>query len=964
MRSSMSLKTMFFSGTALAAMAFAGAASAQTAPVVTAAAQATEAESDEGEIVVTGTRVVRDGFQAPTPLTVISTTEIQDQAPTNNLADFVNQLPSVAGSTRPANSRLALSSGAAGINALNLRNLGAIRTLVLLDGRRSVGSSVTGLVDINTFPQSLVRSVEVVTGGASAAYGSDAVAGVVNFILDRHFEGLKMEADSGVTTYGDGFNYSFSLAGGTSFAGGRGHVLLSAELAHRDGILRVDRDWNQLGFRTISNPAYTNTNGLPQNLVRFNTGTSNALPGGIINASTGGVPNRLRGIYFGSGGSVNQFNYGTINTSTLTTGGDWALADNSRRIGLDAADDRRGLFGRVSFELAPWIELFGEASYNWQESFFNSGPQFATVVRLQGDNAFLINTLGAERLRGITSVTLGTTGQDLPFRKSNNERDVQRYVLGAGGGFALFGNEAVWNAYAQYGETNTREQLRDIMRPARINAATDAVFAQPGNPGGFAPGTIVCRINVDANPNNNDPGCVPLNRLGIGVANPAAFAYALGDPYRDQRLRQTVVGANLSFTPFATWAGDVSLAVGGEYRKEQVTGFVPTEFQTGWSVGNYLPTFGSYDVREAYLETVVPLGLGLEFNGAVRATDYSTSGYVTTWKVGATWEPIPDIRFRATRSRDIRAPNLNELFQAGTSRTNTVSNPFTPELGDQLTFRETTTGNLNLRPERADSTSLGVVLQPRFVPGFSASADYFEIKVEDAIGQFFAQDIINRCFEGRQDFCAAFGPDPTGERDLFFRASPFNFSRQTVRGIDFDASYRLPLDRMFANSDGMFTLRGLATRYIDNIVDSGVNIPVDSVGDNGGGTPRWIYRFSASVDTPEFRITGTARGISSGTYSNRFIECQTDCPAGRPPALVSQFPTIDDNSAPGLFYVDLNATMKFDVAGSGEGQFFVNVSNLFDSDPLLLPEGGLSANSTYSDLLGRSFRVGVRLQLR
>jgi outer membrane receptor protein involved in Fe transport len=329
------------------------------------------------------------------------------------------------------------------------------------------------------------------------------------------------------------------------------------------------------------------------------------------------------------------------------------------------------------------------------------------------------------------------------------------------------------------------------------------------------------------------------------------------------------------------------------------------------------------------------------------------------------WRPIEDIRFRATRSRDIRAPNLNELFQAGTSRTDTVDNPFTPQLGDRLTFRETTTGNLNLRPEKANSTSAGVVLQPRFLPGFSASADYFEIKLKDAIGQLFAQEIVNRCFEGRQEFCAAFGPDPTGERDIFVRASPFNFSRRTVRGIDFDASYRLPIDRVFANTGGTFTLRGLATRYIDNITNTGASIPVDRVGENGGsGPPRWIYRFSANYDTDSFSLTATGRGISSGNFGNNFIECQTDCPAGRPSAIVSQFPTIDDNSVSGLFYVDLNATTKFDVLGRGDGQFFVNVTNVFDRDPLLLPEGGLSANTTYSDLLGRSFRFGIRLQTR
>jgi len=923
--------------------------------------------TSSGDITVTGSRIASDGSQAASPLTVLTEQDIQTQSPTNNIADFVNQLPSIAGSTRPANSRLDLSSGTAGINALNLRNLGATRTLVLLDGRRSVGSTITGLVDINTFPQQLITRVEVVTGGASATYGSDAVAGVVNFILDRKYEGLKVSADSGITSYGDGSNYSLEVAGGRSFADGRGHVLVSGEVAHRDGIFQITRDWNQLGFRTISNPAFTNTNGQPENLIRYQTGTANALPGGIVNASTGGTANRLRGLYFGQGGSVNTYNYGSITSSSLTTGGDWFLADNSRNIGLDAQEDRRNLYGRLSFEIAPWIEVFGEASYSWQDTLFNAGPQFTTTINLQADNAFLINTLGRDRLTGITRVTIGTTAVDLPYRKTNNQRDVQRYALGAGGEFDLFGNTAVWNAYGQYGQTNTREQLLDIQNVSRVALATDAVFAPAGNAIGVAAGTIVCRSTLTT-PGN---GCVPLNRLGIGVTTQAMIDYILGDPYRDQKLEQTVAGINLSATPFATRAGDVKIAVGAEYRKEKISGAVPTEFRAGWQVGNYLPSFGSYDVKEAFLEAAVPLGAGVIVNGAVRATDYSTSGYVTTWKIGTTWQPIEDIRFRVTRSRDIRAPNLAEVFAAGTSNTSTITDPFRidPRTGNPglpgVTISEVFTGNAALDPEKANSTSVGVVLQPRFVPGLTISADGFRIEVNGAIDQLGAQSIINRCFEGQQRFCAAYGRDPSGDRELLFRSSPFNFAKLTVRGIDFETNYRLPVNHVIADANGTVILRGLATRYIDNINDSGVSIPVNNVRNNASGTPEWIFRVSATYDTEDFSITGVGRGISSGVYSNNRIECAPgQCPVGRPQAIVNQFPTVDENNVSGLFYADLNLTTKVDLIGQGKGEVFLQVTNVFNREPLLLPEGGLSANATYSDLLGRAFRVGVRLRTR
>jgi outer membrane receptor protein involved in Fe transport len=970
----------------LAAIALAGlmpvAAHAQT--------EEPQAEAARDDIIVTGSRIRRDGFEAPTPVTVVSQEELQNQSPSNNIADIVNQLPALAGSTRPSNSRLNLSSGQAGINALNLRNLGETRTLVLLNGRRSVGSTITGLVDVNTIPQALIKSVEIVTGGASAAYGSDAVAGVANFILDNKYTGLKVSGDTGITTYGDGFNYSFSAAGGMSFAGGRGHILLSGEVAHRDGIFEVDRPWNHTGYVRIQDPNWTASSTTPQFLIRRQVGAANSTPGGLITGSSGGVANRLRGIYFGDGGSINQFVYGGLTfpsptgsaAPTLTQGGSWRVNDSGRRIGLDPEDDRYGLFGRLSYEVTDNIELFAEASYNKQKVFFNAGPNLSTGITLQANNAFLINTLGAAQLAGINTVTLATTAADLPFRAVDNRREVQRYLIGAEGKFEAFGKTATWDIYGQYGRAKMREQLRNIMHVNRMNQATAAVFAQAGNPGGYAVGSIQCAINVDADATNNDANCRPLNRLGIGVADPAAINYVLGSPYRDEVAEQYVAGGNLTLTPFATWAGDVSISTGAEWRKEKISGFVPAEFQpiinangtttNRWSVGNYLPTNGDYSVKEAYLETVVPLGLGLEFNGAVRATDYSTAGYVTTWKLGATWQPIEDIRVRITRSRDIRAPNLNELYQAGAANSDSVRNPAynpaDPSKGPAtFGYSATVTGNTALKPEKADSWNIGAVVTPRFIPGFAFSADYFRIDLKDAIDTLSAQEIINRCYEGIQAFCDAITDDPArsapGQPYKLFRSQPFNFASKLVRGIDFDASYRLPLDQLFDNAKGMFTLRGVATRYIDNITDTGVAgvVPLNTVGVNGGqySTPKWIFRASASYDDESFSATVVGRGVSSGKYAANGIECQTGCPLS-----TTQFPTYDDNHVKGTFYVDLNIAQKVNMWDKGEGQFFINVTNLFNKSALLLPETGLAANSTFSDLLGRSFRVGFRVQLR
>ncbi|WP_338425958.1 TonB-dependent receptor domain-containing protein [Sphingopyxis kveilinensis] len=980
-------------GAAMTALALVHNAPALAQATAEPAETVESAASDQ--IIVTGSRIARDGFQAPTPVVVLTQEDIQNTSPSNNIADFVNQLPQLAGSTKPANSRLNISNGSAGVNALNLRNLGENRVLILVDGRRSVGSTIYGWVDINTIPQALIDRVEVVTGGASSAYGSDAVSGVVNFILNKKMEGLRITGDIGITDKGDGFNYSGSVAGGTSFADGRGHAVFNAEIAHQDGIFEIDpndRPWNHKGYLAIANPTYTATNGQPAFITFYeNAGQTNQAPGGFITGSTGTTPNALRGLYFGQNGEVIPFQYGSFNSPALggsaavtrTVGGDWRVNDSGRRIGLAPKDDRYGFYGRLSFDVSDGVTLFAEGSFNKQEVFFNAGPNLGsatlnttgctTIPVPTTCNAFALQTLGAARLAGVTSVSITTTAADLPFRGINNKRQVQRYVVGAEGQFDAFGKSARWDIFGQYSRSDVREQLRNIMHVTRMTNATNAAFAPDGS--------IQCLINVDTDATNNDPSCVPLNRLGLGVADPAAIDYVLGDPFRKQVLEQYVAGANLSLTPFATWAGDVSVAIGAEYREEKIRGSVPTEFQpiatvdangrpgfrNAWSVGNYLPFKGSYNVKEAYLETLVPLGFGLEFNGAVRATDYSTSGYVTTWKLGATWAPIEDIRFRVTRSRDIRAPNLNELFQAGTANSDSVRNPNfdanNPANGPQFfPYSGLTTGNLALQPEKADSWNIGGVITPRFLPGFSASVDYFRIDLKDAIDTISAQEVVNRCDEGIQQFCDAITTDPTRSTPtvpyLLIRTQPFNYVSRLVRGIDFDAAYRLPVGE--ASS---ITIKGTATRYIENLADTGIagTTPVNTVGANGGqsSTPKWIFRANLNYTTPTFSGTLTGRGVSSGKYLANAIECTTGCPTS-----TSQNPTYDDNHVDGTFYVDLNLTQKVSVNSGSEAELFFNVTNLFDADPLLLPETGLAANSTYSDLLGRSFRIGVRFKMR
>jgi outer membrane receptor protein involved in Fe transport len=467
--------------------------------------------------------------------------------------------------------------------------------------------------------------------------------------------------------------------------------------------------------------------------------------------------------------------------------------------------------------------------------------------------------------------------------------------------------------------------------------------------------------------------------MGINVNSPETVAWLLGSPHRDQRFTQEVVAATLNGEPFSSWAGPVSVAMGVERREEKVRGEADeTSMINGWFAGNYLPTFGSYHVAEAFFETVFPLAKDLPFaqsldlNGAIRRTDYSTSGLVTTWKAGATWQPIDDLRFRVTRSRDIRAPNLNELFAAGTANTNSVLDRFN---GNQnVSYQGLQVGNPLLQPEKSDALGVGVVLQPRFLEGFTASVDYYDVKITDAIGNVGAQVIVDNCFEGMQSFCDAIvrGTGAGGASVITqIRLSPFNLVELKARGIDYELAYMFGVDRLFSAMTGNMRLSVMATNYLENYQDNGVNPPVDSVGSNSGlnglgtsGPPDWIYRATLAYSGDRISASLTGRGFSDGTYSNAFIECTTGCPVS-----TTDRTTINDNSLPGAFYMDASVAYKLQW-GPTDLETFFSVTNLTNKDPAMVPLGpaGISyaqtpTNPALYDILGRVYRVGVRMKM-
>ena len=510
------------------------------------AASTTQAPTDvsppASDIVVTGTRVVRDGYRAPTPTSVLGAQEIAAKAPTN-IADYVNELPALSGSTSPRANVGSVSAGQVGINALNLRNLGANRTLILLDGQRVAASTLSGLVDINTVPQSLVKRVDVVTGGASADYGSDAVAGVVNFVLDTEFTGLKGVAQGGVTTYGDDRNYNFALTAGAKFADGRGHILLNGELAHNDGITGIGRRGWYNYSKLFINPAYNavTNNSVPQLLNLPNAGFATATPGGIITSGT------LQGTYFGPNGVPTQFNYGSIVSSRtnggIMQGGDYRYADFGTTGDLDPEQSRQSVFGRASFDVTDHFQVFAQGSYSRATTRENALDQFnlGNNITIQPDNAFIPASIAA---RATTAFTLGTLNQDLGPAVATTDRSSLRLVLGAKGDFNALGSHWTWDVFGQRSLNRVYTDLLTTIT-ARYNAAIDSVRVN---------GVVQCRSLA------TNPGCVPYDIFGTGVNSQAALNYVLGTSYGRTRLTEDDFAGNLRGEPFSTWAGPVSIA--------------------------------------------------------------------------------------------------------------------------------------------------------------------------------------------------------------------------------------------------------------------------------------------------------------------------------------------------------------------------------------------------------------------
>ena len=915
-----------------------------------------DAPAPASDIIVTGSRLVTSSYNSPTPVNVVGE-ERQKALSISNVADALNQLPAFRPLTAPSTNFFRVQTVIAA-RTLDLRGLGPQRTLTLVDGRRFVPSSDLGTVDLNVIPSALVGRSEVVTGGASAAYGADAVAGVVNLILDTKFTGLKAEANYGISERGDGMTEFVSLAFGAHFAGGRGHILVGGEYAHDGGVGDCNtRAWCAKDTNYVPNP--TPGNGQPANIV-----TNNVLfitnPAGVIQTGP------LAGHQFDRSGNLLPFTFGSPVSGQFMVGGDPSvkrayLIDSQP---LSVANQHLSLMAHADFDVTNSIQASLELSY----AFARGGPSQSLAaydfnMPIAIDNAYLSpQTVAAMNAAGVTSVPVNKViEQTGPQAVAISRNRVYRGV------FALKGDLSSswhWDAYYSYGQTDGRLNISNVRYTSRYNQAIDAVRAPAGNAAGIPVGTIVCRSTL-TNPTN---GCLPLDYLGEGTADPGAINWIEQSAWQTRKFTENAAAANVRGSLFNLGAGPVQLAVGGEFRSDRYSGAADPLSRAGvlYTVSAVDLPAGGQDVTEGYAELNVPLlkdsrfGKSLAVDGAIRQTHYSESGSATTWKLGAVYSPVSAFLFRITRSHDIRAPTAAELSPIAT----TIQLPLndTGTTHGNYIITTTTSGNPNLTLEQANTFTVGGVFKPAFLPRFHMSLDYYNIKMTSAIDVLSAQATINLCAAGNTALCQFITRGSNGL--ITSVASKYqNLSSLHAEGLEFVSDYNFDVDSVIPGFHGNLALT-LNANYVFDLSSVGATGAVtqfdDWTGNPGSvsnilGVPRWRADGVATYSTSRYSVSFHGRFIPNGLLDPTKIGPEQ---AGYSVSLPN---SISTNKIDSRFYLDITGRVNIAKTSRGNIELFANVNNVFDvSEP---PTLRLIGNPLYFDPIMRAYKVGVRMQL-
>lgn len=859
----------------------------------------TSASVELDKVQVTGSRIRKADFAFSNPVVTIDADAIVNSGAVN-LSEFLKDIPALTGSF---NGNDTLDSdlsgiGGTGLELLNLRNLGNDRTLVLIDGKRHVAAAPgSAAVDVDTIPIALIERIEVQTGGASATYGADGVSGVVNFITRRDFEGLDVRAQFGASGENDAETGLASLVAGKNFAGGRGNVTGTFEYSRENRLRSTERSYTRgLGRSGLANNPFDRDDDpnvpdrIPFNDIRFYDSSRDGLVY-VFDQDFNSL-----GLF---NGDDTPFDRGVIPAPDpddvfsapidpfFQIGGDGTPQRDY--IGdLMPEQERYAVNTLLTWRLLDRVRVTADLKYVQTQSFAASQPTFDFFAEIAPDNPFIPSTI-AQTAGSDNLIFLSRDNFDLGVRSEDIERETFRSVLGLDGDLW---QDARFEMYVAYGQTEVDNHIGNNRFNDRFNAALDAV-TDPTT------GQPTCRSNLDpsAAPDAGsftpgpDSGCAPLNLFGEGSPSAEAIDFVMTNSLAASKITQTVGQAFISGRTF-NWlvpgASPMGYALGVERRIEDSESRPPLEDQLGFTFGNVLrPEDGSYNVSEAFLEVDVPVIENRPFvkyfsvDAALRLSNYSTVGSTRTWKVGSNWTPVRDITLRGTRAKATRAPNIAELFDPGGQTFELITDPCDSDNLDNGTqFRRANciailsalgvddpgnfvdpnsasvpgllTGNENLDEEDADTTTLGFVLAPRFLPGLSLAIDWYDIEIENAINTPGAEEALEICVDAptiQNQFCdSATRATGTGEI-IDFVQQPANVASFTTKGYDLNLIYRLDPAKLGAQRDlGIFTFRLIGNKLQDLTF---INVPnaVPDVDEgegpreDGGQAPEWQASF-------------------------------------------------------------------------------------------------------------------------
>ncbi|MBB1270733.1 TonB-dependent receptor domain-containing protein [Shewanella sp. SR44-3] len=812
------------------------AVSATTSFNLVAEEQNTSVQQVE-RIAVTGSRIIREGAVAPTPVTVITGDELLSTGVTN-IGEALNQLPALGSTYSLANSGRFI--GTSGLNLLDLRSMGTARTLVLVNGKRHVSSSAgTSSVDVNTIPSVWIDKVEVITGGASAIYGADAVTGVVNFILKKDINGFDVSATKGWADDSGHNKDRLSLSYGTDYAEGKGNVAFAVEYSAQEQLRAFDREQTSVPFSSLKNttrpldangkPIDSNNPSDPDKFFTPNAGHYSISNAGTFNLGgwkTFNPDGSIKNVYLGQ-------NVDSIYCS------DCDVTNLNQFTELQPEFERYNINFKTNYQLNDDNNAYFEAKYVNSQSTDEGQPAFFFGNKLNDvkiDNAFINPELVAlmqankdkdGKAAPLSSINIRRFMTDLGARIEDDTRETQRYVMGLEG---LAFEDWDYDVYAVYGQTDLKRVNKNNLIKANYANALDSVLLN---------GEAVCRDEAA-----RAAGCVPVNIFGFGAPSQSAANYINTVSTGTSVIKQTVLGGTLTNSGlFELPAGYVGFSTGVEYRKEQSEVFEPSN-----AAGTFFNALGEdkgeFDVNEVFAETSIPLLADLpmirqlDLELAIRFADYSTIGNATTWKTGLSWEVDEEIRVRTTYAEAMRAPNISELYGAPSQtffdikdscrvkhldvlddsaqrQTNCaalgVPAGFDPDY-DSKRIEGLSGGNQELKAEESTSYTLGIVYQPDFIEGLSITTDYWNIAIDNAISSVSAQDIIDRCVDSKtgvnNEYCNLITRDSSSSEITQIRQSSLNIASLEAAGIDFDIGYN------FEVFDGDVRTNLIATRLL------------------------------------------------------------------------------------------------------------------------------------------------------